>query len=81
MIRGGGVGTRKRMVKKLRQLRSRCSKPSTYLPVYASGFSLPAALLAELFDHSLEGRARAKLVLGTFAETKVPRRAGAKPRF
>ncbi len=27
------------------------------------------------------GRARAKMVLGTFAETKVPRRAGAKPRI
>ena len=27
-----------------------------------------------------EGHARAEMVLGTFAETKVPRRAGAKPR-
>ena len=27
------------------------------------------------------GRARAEMVLGTFAETKVPRRAGAKPRI
>ena len=28
-----------------------------------------------------EGHARAEMVLGTFAETKVPRRAGAKPRI
>ena len=28
-----------------------------------------------------EGRARARMVFGPFAETKGPRRAGAKPRY
>ena len=33
----------------------------------------------KIFRHSLEGRARAKMVLGPFAETKGPCHAGAKP--
>ena len=48
---------------------------------YSVRFRLLAAcgLAGEHFHHSLEGRTQAKMVLGTFAETQVPRRAGAKP--
>ena len=43
---------------------------------------LTACGLADgLFHHSLEGRERAEMVLGHFAETKVSRRAEAKPRI
>ncbi len=44
-----------------------------------------ASSLALLFGAQAEGppwgRIRAEMVLGTFAKTKVPRRAGAKPRI
>ena len=65
---------------KVRQLRSRCSKASTYVPVRLDLLAA-CGLAGELFHHSLEGRAQARMVLGPFAETKGPRRAGATPRI
>jgi hypothetical protein len=76
---------------KARQLRSRPSgsqtwrssrrsrsKASTYVPIRLDLLTA-CGLASGLFHHSLEGREGAEMVLGTFAETKVPRRRGRNP--
>ncbi len=61
------------------------AEPQPRIDVFGEGCLSGASSLAILFGAEAEeppwGRARAKMVLGTFAETKVPRRAGAKPRI
>ena len=53
--------------------------------LFGEGCLSRASSLAILFGAEVEespwGRARAKMVLGTFAETKVPRRVGTTPHI
>jgi len=61
------------------------AEPLSRIGLSGEGCLSRASSRAILFGTEAEeppwGRARAEMVLGTFAETQVPRRAGAKPRI